>query len=256
LRIAVLTPHRHRYGLKLLNLLRWTGVDVAQVLLFTDRWRPRLRWARRSAGRVGWIGFVRYVAQGVWSSPFRGQGVSWRGRPLEPDYTRLAGRVDFAPDARAPAAVEALHGGAPDLCLLAATEIIPRAVLDIPRLATLNAHPGVLPVYRGLDPQLWPLVERRFDDVGCTLHVVDAGVDTGPILEVRRYRWQGDETLDRLLWRLNETCLDLLAGACREAWPAYLERATPQGEGRLYHLLPPGLRGQALRNLAAHRTAC
>jgi folate-dependent phosphoribosylglycinamide formyltransferase PurN len=255
MRICVLTPHRSRYGVKLLNLLRRNGVEVEQVLLFTDRWRQRLRWARSAARRVGWLGVAQYLAQRR-KSPFAHQGFEWRGAPLDHDYRRLARRVDLAREPRDPATIGALGAAAPDVCLLAGTGIIPPAVLEIPRWATLNAHPGVLPAYRGFDPEWWALWEGRFEDVGCTLHIVDRGVDTGPILELVRYRWRGDESIPRLLWRLNETCLDLLAEACRQPWPDHLGRAVPQAEGRLHHLFPPWLRRQAERKLEQHRSAC
>jgi hypothetical protein len=255
-RISVLTPNGSRYGLKLLNLLRAGGVTVDQVLLFTDQWRRRLRWARHGARRIGWVGVARYTVARYRRSPFAGQGPLWRERPLEQDYGRLAARVDHALHPRSPAAVDALAAAAPDVCLLAGTDIIPPALLAVPRFATLNAHPGVLPAYRGMDPDLWALRDGRVDDVGCTLHVVDRGVDTGPVLVVARYRWRGDESLPRLVWRLTETCLDLLAGAAREDWPAYLEQAVPQGPGRQHHLFPPWLMAEAERNLEKRRSAC
>jgi folate-dependent phosphoribosylglycinamide formyltransferase PurN len=134
--------------------------------------------------------------------------------------------------------VSALQGVRPELCLLGDCGIVPPAVLTVPTIATLNAHPGILPDFRGLDTPLWAVLEERFGRVGCTLHVVDAGIDTGPILETRPYEWRGDETIDRLMGRLDDECLTLLAGACRAEWPAYLERAVKQGEGRLYSVMP------------------
>src|SRR5205823_6670975 len=147
---------------------------------------------------------------------------------IERDYRRLAARVDYGEFPRSTATVEALRGGAPEVLLLADSGIVPRSVLAVPRFATLNAHPGVLPDYRGLDPELWAIEEGRFDAVGSTLHLVDAGIDTGPILEVERYVWRGDESLDVLIERVNERCLELLIQACREPWPETLERARPQ----------------------------
>ena len=254
-RISVLAEHGSRYGLKLLNLLAWRGVPVEQVVTFTDIWRMRLRWARRSARCLGWAGAAIYLAQRRWRSPFRGQGFHWRGRELERDWARLARRHDHAPTPRSPRTVEVLRLGAPDLCLLVGTGIIPPPVLAVPRVTTLNAHPGVLPAYRGLDPEMWALHEGRLDQVGCTLHVVDPGVDTGPVLEVRPYAWRGDETLNRLIVRLSETCLDLLAAACREAWPEYLGTARPQGAGQSHSMFPPWLRPGVERELGRVRAA-
>jgi hypothetical protein len=252
-RISVLTQEGGCFGLKLLNLLRWHAIPVEQVVVFTDVWRRRLRWLRRTVRRLGWMGTAAYLVEWRLWSPFARQGPLWRDRALERDYGRLAGRVDRALLPRSPATTEALAAVVPDLCLLAQSGIVPPAVLAVPRIATLNAHPGVLPAYRGVDTELWAVYEGRFDQVGCTLHVVDAGVDTGPLLEVRPYLWVGDETIDRLLWRLNETCLDLLLDGCRAEWPGFLARAVPQGPGRLYHAFPPGLRAEVVRNLERFR---
>ena len=254
MRISILTVAESRYGLKLLNLLAWRGVPVEQVVTFTDIWGARHRWARRAAQSLGWGGVAFYVAQRWWHSPFRRQGSEWRGRPLERDWTRLARRHDHAPTPRSPQTLEALREGAPDLCLLVGTGIVPAPVLSVPRLGTLNAHPGILPAYRGLDPELWALHEERFDDVGCTLHVVDVGVDTGPVLELRPYVWRGDETLNRLIVRLTEACLDLLAEACERVSLQYLATARPQGSGRYYSVFPPWLRGKVVRKLEDFRT--
>ncbi len=188
------------------------------------------------------------------NSPFARQGPLWRGRRLERDYRRLAKRVDYAPDPRSAAALAALRRATPDLCLLAHSGIVPASVLAIPLVATLNAYPGILPEYRGVDVDLWAVYEGRFDRVGATLHVVDAGVDTGPVLETRPYAWRGDETLDRLLWRLNEMCLDLLAGACHKDWPGYLDRAVPQAAGHQYMVMPPRLRPEVERKLERFRS--
>jgi methionyl-tRNA formyltransferase len=237
MRISVLTLEGSRFGLKLLNLLRWQGVPVEQVVTLSDSRRLRLRWLRASAKRAGWHVALSHV---LWNlrSPFRGQGDEWRGQRLMLDYGRLASRVDQAPSLRSERCQRALRAGRPDLLLLAHTGLVPRTILEIPTIATLNAHPGILPDYRGMDSDLWAIYEGRFDRVGCSLHLVDPGIDTGSLLEVRPYSWHGDETLRKIVWRLNETCLDLLAGVCHERWPEYLGRAAPQGAG-VYHALMP-----------------
>lgn len=236
-RISVLMFNRDVYGLKLLNLLRWSGVPVEQVIACTDAAGSRRRWLRRLARRVGWPGALAYTAWRMRTN-WRRRSTSWRGRRLERDYRRLAGRVDYVERPGSTDVVSALRVARAELCVLADCGVVPPVVLAVPSFGTINAHPGVLPDYRGLDTPLWAVHEGRFDKVGCSLHVVDAGIDTGPILAVRPYRWRGDESIDRLTGRLEEECLSLLAEACAADWPALLERAMPQGPGRYYSFMP------------------
>lgn len=46
---------------------------------------------------------------------------------------------------------------------------------------TYNFHPSFLPLYRGPEPIIWGLVEKR-NEFGITLHIIDDGIDTGPIV--------------------------------------------------------------------------
>ena len=115
-------------------------------------------------------------------------------------------------------------------------------MLAVPAYATLNAHPGILPDYRGMDPTFWAILEERFDHVGSTLHLVNQGIDTGAILERRFYRWQGSETMANLDQCLNEDCFDLLVESCQARWPSLLAGAAVQPPSKkYYHVMPPAL---------------
>ena len=58
---------------------------------------------------------------------------------------------------------------------------LPRDVLDLPPLGCLNIHPSLLPYGRGPDPVFWTY-RRGERETGVTVHQMDAGFDTGPIL--------------------------------------------------------------------------
>ena len=68
---------------------------------------------------------------------------------------------------------------APDLLVLVGADIVPRPLLEIPRLGSLNPHYGLLPRYRGMNVTEWSIYHD--DPVGVTVHAVDPGIDTGPI---------------------------------------------------------------------------
>src|SRR6266704_3654398 len=52
---------------------------------------------------------------------------------------------------------------------------------DIPRLGCLNVHPSLLPANRGPEPLFWTFREGS-QRTGVTIHLIDEGVDTGPIV--------------------------------------------------------------------------
>lgn len=61
----------------------------------------------------------------------------------------------------------------------------------------LNLHPGILPGIRGLDPVFWALYYCHEEWLGSTLHLIDAGIDTGkPLLRLRLKRRSGDSMVD------------------------------------------------------------
>jgi methionyl-tRNA formyltransferase len=68
---------------------------------------------------------------------------------------------------------------APDIIVLGGSRIIRSNIIKIPKIGILNAHPGLLPEYRGVDVIPWALINS--DDMGVTVHFVDQGVDTGDI---------------------------------------------------------------------------
>jgi methionyl-tRNA formyltransferase len=63
---------------------------------------------------------------------------------------------------------------------------LPSELLTLPRLGSVNAHPSVLPRYRGPNPLYWHFINDETQG-GLTMHRMDADFDTGPIL-VQRYR--------------------------------------------------------------------
>jgi methionyl-tRNA formyltransferase len=70
----------------------------------------------------------------------------------------------------------------PDWLLVCGAPILSERILSIPRVCTVNVHFGIAPEYRGQDSLFWTLYRRDYEKIGFTLHEVDAGIDTGPIL--------------------------------------------------------------------------
>ena len=58
--------------------------------------------------------------------------------------------------------------------------IIPKEVVDIPRIGIVNMHPSILPYCRGRDPYFWSIVDGT--PFGLTIHFIDESIDTGDII--------------------------------------------------------------------------
>lgn len=71
--------------------------------------------------------------------------------------------------------------------------ILRRPFLRATRLGAVNVHPSVLPAYRGPDPIYWMHANGEREG-GLTVHLIDAGIDSGPILVQRRFAIAPGET--------------------------------------------------------------
>ena len=84
-------------------------------------------------------------------------------------------------DQNAPDSIARLREWSPDLIIFAGGNILRKQLLEVPRLGVLNVHLGLLPEIRGMSSPEWSLLNQI--PVGITIHYVDAGIDTGPILQ-------------------------------------------------------------------------
>ena len=106
--------------------------------------------------------------------------------------------------------LEDLQNLTPDLCVTAAFgQILSQAVLDVPKIGTVNVHASLLPRHRGAAPVNWAVLQ---DDqiTGVTTMMTDAGIDTGDMLLKREVPITDADTAGSLLETLSETGAELL----------------------------------------------
>lgn len=145
-----------------------------------------------------------YRIVGAYTQPDRPAGRS--GAPARSPLKRAAERLGlpvYQPRSlRRPEEQERLRGLAPDLIVVAAYGLIlPQAVLDIPRHGGLNVHPSLLPRHRGASPITGALLAGE-TETGVSIMLMDAGLDTGPVLTQRRVAVGLGETAGDLTARL------------------------------------------------------
>lgn len=111
--------------------------------------------------------------------------------------------------------------------------ILEPETLDLFPGGVLNLHPAYLPYNRGAYPNVWSIVDGT--PAGATLHLLDEGIDTGPILARREVEVRPDDTGKSLYRRLEQACISLF----EDAWPKWrageLEPVEQAEEDGTYH---------------------
>lgn len=70
----------------------------------------------------------------------------------------------------------------PDIIIVNGTDIISKKILNGVNATFVNTHVGITPKYRGVHGGYWALARGDKENCGVTVHLVDAGIDTGGIL--------------------------------------------------------------------------
>ncbi|MEW5825207.1 MAG: methionyl-tRNA formyltransferase [Candidatus Bipolaricaulota bacterium] len=103
-----------------------------------------------------------------------------------------------------PETLETLRAASPEALVVAAFgQILKPAVFGLAPFGAINLHASLLPKYRGAAPVNWAIV-RGETETGVTTFVIDAGMDTGPMLVQRALPIAPDETAGDLEVRLAE----------------------------------------------------
>src|ERR1035437_2760717 len=102
---------------------------------------------------------------------------------------------------------------APDISIVVAYgHILPREIIDLPRLGTLNIHASLLPEYRGAAP-IQAAIRDGAVETGVTIMQMVPALDAGPVILALRTPIEPDETAGELQLRLAELGAEALIEA-------------------------------------------
>lgn len=132
----------------------------------------------------------------------KGRGRAMAPPPLKPVALARAVPILQPRRIREPEIQAQLRELAPDLQVVVAYgQILPRPVIEVAPLGTVNVHASLLPRYRGAAPIQWALVNGE-TETGVTTMLIDEGLDTGPVLLSRTTPIGDGETAPELETRL------------------------------------------------------
>jgi methionyl-tRNA formyltransferase len=167
---------------------------------------------------------------GVVTQPDRRAG---RGQRLRPSPVKAAA-VELGLPVYEPASLRTFADEVAaerfDLFVLASYgRILPRALLEHPRLGALNVHPSLLPKYRGATP-IQSAILHGDRETGVSIMLMDAGMDTGDLVLQAPVPIEPGETYGELHDRLAAIGAELLDRVLEMAERGPLERRPQRGE--------------------------
>jgi folate-dependent phosphoribosylglycinamide formyltransferase PurN len=175
---------RAPHAILLADRLREAGHEVAAVLVVNPYSVRRLRALTRQRGR----GFARGAARRLLgrdaaeddplAAELAGQT---RHRSLRSWCRENGVPHRVVSDLNSKRAVETLREARPDGVVYAGGGILGDAFIEAARGRVLNAHSGRMPEIRGMNAAEWSLLLNV--PLAVTIHLIDGGIDTGPILE-------------------------------------------------------------------------
>lgn len=143
---------------------------------------------------------------GVVTQPDKPQG---RSRKMTPPPAKLIAAEERIPCFQPPAPkdaefIEVIELMKPEVSVVVAYgHILPKRVIDMPRLGTLNIHASLLPLLRGAAP-IQAAIRQRFAQTGVTIMRMVPALDAGPIILAASVPILDDETYGELQLRLSE----------------------------------------------------
>lgn len=180
-----------------------------------------------------------YQVVAVYTQPDKptGRGRSMEQSPVKKVALEHGVRVFQPLKLRDAEEVERLARLKPDLIVVSAFgQILPQSMLDIPGFGCLNIHPSLLPRHRGATP-IPSAILAGDEETGVTIMLMDAGMDTGPIVSQIIVGIEPGDTAESLGRKLSQASVRLLG----ETLPLWFERSlkvTPQDNSKATYSRP------------------
>lgn len=193
----------------------------------------------RRARKQGWISVIGQLCTMVLirlgKRFFAGRAariVKEAGLDIEP---RAGQAIVEVPSANSPELLVAIERLKPDAVLLAGCRLLDRETLAAMPCPILNYHAGITPKYRGMNGGYWALATGDNENFGATVHLVDAGVDTGGVLHQALGKPGRGDNIALYPLRLAAMSRDICARGVDDALEGRLAPKTPDLPSKQWH---------------------
>ena len=187
----------------------------------------RLTRVKRRAAHIGVVREADQVAFSALVVPMlrwraRGRLASLRHR-LGADREVPSDRVVHVDSVNSQEVIDELRRRDPTLVLVSGTRVISEEVINSVPAPFVNMHAGITPRYRGVHGAYWALAEGRPESAGVTVHLIDPGIDTGPILRQARVAPSAEDSFVTYPYLQLEAGLPILAEVIDDALQGHVD---------------------------------
>lgn len=219
----------------IVNALRRRFGDVRVIL---EKKEPVAQFLRRRIRRLGPMTVIGQLAFILVSRILRAfyerkERIFLRAADLHAEPISDAILVDSVNEASTIALLQSLK---PKVVVVSQTRILARRVLEEVSAVFVNIHTGITPQYRGLHGGYWALANGDPENCGVTVHRIDAGVDTGPIIAQSRIKPPPSANYFTYHWYQLVAALPMLLKAVEDELAGKLATSTAEdGASRQYY---------------------
>jgi len=208
--IVLIGNSKNKFTLTILREFLKSNIDVKACIFIDQGYKYNLYLFKTVLQKIGFYGTV--------ISTF----IRFKNQIAQPSFKSLEKQIDFESNnikqlkvrgANSIQMQDLLESMEVDLLVLGNTGIIKKNILTIPSIGTLNAHPGILPEYKGLDSIYWASYHKEFENIGVTVHFVNEGIDTGNIISKTYVNFENEKNISKAYRKLLRLSTKVLADA-------------------------------------------
>lgn len=161
------------------------SIQIAKIIIDPGASRKKI-----FTNRIKKIGIVAFIGQLLFRfivMPYLNSSSNDRKRELSASYLKSRPSAPLPPVAyveniNSQEGSHLLNDLSPDAIVVVTRRIISKGTLDRVSARFINIHDGIIPKYRGLFGAYWAMVSGDRANCGATVHFIDQGLDTGPII--------------------------------------------------------------------------
>ena len=242
----VFFTNKTRHGAELLNGMRNNDIIVDAIFIEKPSTQEYLEKFKKNLKKYGVTKTIKKIIIKLKHILRRQNKAKWL---IDDFYSFYSKNVHVLDDLNGEQCERLLHKIRPGVIVLGGTRIISKKIIKIPTRGILNAHPGLLPKYRGVDVIPWAIYNG--DEIGVTVHFIDEGVDTGGIIKRRTIKIERNDTINSLKRKaeilagemISDTIIEIDSN--REIHVAYQSKS----DGRQYYKMPRKVLRETKRRL-------